>query len=106
MGRNRKGRQLAAISIVVGAAIALVAPAAHGATDDRQRTRPPRAEVAGQAVQRRATPNSPWVITTVSCGTPQNVTVQGSQYFTLYAYGADGGENGQGIKGGGGSAAV
>ena len=49
-----------------------------------------------------ATPNSPYVITNIFCGNAKSVRVA-VPYNTLYAYGADGGENAQGVKGGGGS---
>ncbi len=106
MGRRWWGPRLTVATIGVGATVALLAPASGAATADQQRIRPPRSDVSAQGVRALATPNSPWVVTSVYCGTPKNVTVQGSQYFTLYAYGVDGGDNGQGVKGGGGSVAV
>jgi hypothetical protein len=92
--------------MAIGASVALTTPAAGAATHGQHRTRPPRAEVGASGLKAFTTPDSPWVVTAIYCGNHKAVKTSYSQYFTLYAYGGDGGDNAYDKHGGGGSVAA
>jgi hypothetical protein len=87
-----RGRLVGATALVAALTVVLAAPA--GAAAPVGRVRPPGGELHANGVQAFAG-SSPYNVTSRLCGDTRPAAVP-APYSTLFAYGADGGDNAHG----------